>query len=108
MMLDPNEDPALIPDAEDEVLAKLVGKTGTAKSRMMPSGVVVIEKRQYDAVSESEPIDPGSYVIVIKANKLNVIVRQIAPDTGLPASISGYTDSTNNECKINDPFGDQN
>ena len=104
-MLDPNVDPALVPDAEDETLVRLVGKTGIAKSRMMPSGVVVIEKRQYDAVSESEPIDPGSPVIVIKANKLNIIVRQIAIDTGLPVSTAGYSSNSNNERKIDDPFG---
>ncbi|MGL6196197.1 MAG: NfeD family protein [Thermoguttaceae bacterium] len=77
MLLDPASDPALAPDPEKKVLDKLVGKIGHSVTRMMPSGIVEVEKQRYDAVSDGEPIDPNKKVIVLKANKLNIIVRQI-------------------------------
>jgi len=77
MLLEPNEDPALQPDAEKDVLQNLVGKIGVAQSRMMPSGIVLLEGIKYDALSEGEPIDPGTQVVVVQANKLNIVVRAV-------------------------------
>jgi len=75
MLLEPDDDPALLPDSEKETLENLLGKTGVAQSRMMPSGIVLLEGIKYDALSEGEPIDPGTQIVVIQANKINIVVR---------------------------------
>ena len=75
MLLEPDDDPLLLPDSEKETFQNLLGKTGVAQSRMMPSGIVLLEGIKYDALSEGEPIDPGTHVVVIQANKLNIVVR---------------------------------
>ena len=77
MLLEPDDDPALQNDPEKDALQTLLGKTGVAQSRMMPSGIVLLDGIKYDAVSEGEPIDPGISVIVIQANKLNIVVRAV-------------------------------
>ncbi|MCL2306296.1 MAG: hypothetical protein FWC43_13205 [Planctomycetaceae bacterium] len=81
MLLEPDDDPALLPDPEKETLQNLLGKTGVAQSRMMPSGIVLLEGIKYDALSEGEPIDPGTPVVVVQANKLNIVVRVAVPTT---------------------------
>ena len=81
MLLEPDDDPALLPDSENETLQSLIGKTGVAQSRMMPSGIVLLEGIKYDALSEGEPIDPGTRVVVIQANKINIVVRAVTATT---------------------------
>lgn len=84
MLLDPETDPALAPDENAERFEELIGKIGVAKSRMLPSGIVSIEGTQYDALSEGEPIDPGTKIVVVKANQLNIIVRAVTPQQQTP------------------------
>ena len=81
MLLEPEDDPALRPDSEQDSLQTLLGKTGVAQSRMMPSGIVLLEGIKYDALSEGEPIDPGTRVVVVQANKLNIVVRAVTEAT---------------------------
>jgi membrane-bound ClpP family serine protease len=56
-------------------LQQLVGKHGIAKSRMLPSGVVSIEGKSYDAVSNGLPIEPGQNVRVIGLDTQRLVVR---------------------------------
>lgn len=72
------------PTGADEVLPQtegyrtinaLVGKRGVAKSLMLPSGVVLVEGKTYDAVSNGLPIDPGQNVRVIGIDTQRLIVR---------------------------------
>lgn len=66
----------VLPDDEKLVgLKALIGKTGTAKSKMLPSGSVEIDGRIYDAVSEGMPIDPEQPVRVVSVRTNRVIVR---------------------------------
>ena len=81
MLLEPDDDPALQPDPEKDIHQNLPGKTGVAQSRMMPSGIVLLEGIKYDALSEGEPIDPGTPVVVVQANKLNIVVRAVSATT---------------------------
>ena len=81
MLLEPDDDQALRPDSEQDSLQTLLGKTGVAQSRMMPSGIVLLEGIKYDALSEGEPIDPGTRVVVVQANKLNIVVRAVTGAT---------------------------
>ena len=72
------------PQGADEVLPHteayrtinaLVGKRGVAKSMMLPSGVVLVEGKTYDAVSNGLPIEPGQNVRVIGIDTQRLVVR---------------------------------
>lgn len=76
IILSAPEDEDLLPDSRHE-LGKLVGKVGKAKSKMLPSGAVVIDNRSYDAVSDGMPIDPGQLVKVIEVRGNRMVVRPI-------------------------------
>jgi membrane-bound serine protease (ClpP class) len=79
MLLEPDDDSSLRGGQEKDSLQSFLGKTGVAQSRMMPSGIVLLEGIKYDALSEGEPIDPGTPVVVIQANRLNIVVRACSP-----------------------------
>ncbi|MFV1967235.1 MAG: NfeD family protein [Pirellulaceae bacterium] len=70
-----NPDDVLPESEEYRGLEELVGRRGTAKSRMMPSGAVRIENRTYDAISEGMPIDEGQCVEVIDVRTHRIVVR---------------------------------
>src|SRR5204863_7459904 len=62
------------PESPEEVLPEteayrgmqnLVGRHGIAKSLMLPGGVVEIDRRSYDAVSDGMAIDPGTRILVV-------------------------------------------
>jgi len=111
IMLDPDEDPALQPNEEIERLKSLAGKSGIAKSRMMPAGLVEIEGRRYDALSEGQPIDAQTEVVVVHVQGINIVVRPKRDD--IPDDVSGETqtipDSSAppNEPQIEDPFAER-
>ena len=100
MLLEPENDPALAPDPEKDSLQNLIGQMGIAKSRMMPSGIVLLDGIKYDALSEGEPIDPEAKVVVVQASKLNIIVRAVSNRS------SGINPKppAENESVIIDPF----
>ena len=52
----------------------LTGKVGVAKSKMLPSGQIVIDGQKYDAVSDGFPIEAGDKVRVVsvKGNRIHV------------------------------------
>lgn len=105
MLLDPSEDPALAPNEEIERHKALVGKTGTAKSLMMPGGIIEIEGHTYDAVSEGLPIDPGTLIAVVYVDGINLTVRPIANENQVPSTASEQNpDASADESKIEDPF----
>lgn len=54
----------------------LIGKTGTAKTLMKPSGKVEIDGFQHDATSEYGLIDAGDSVKVVKQERFHLIVRK--------------------------------
>lgn len=56
-------------------LRDLVGKRGTAKSLMLPGGIVQIEGKNYDAISEGTPIEPGQRVLVVQISTQRLVVR---------------------------------
>jgi len=69
--------------SDDEVLPQddfyherqlLVGKFGTAKSKMLPSGAVRVEGKTYDAVSRGNAIDEGSPVRVVAVRGNRIVV----------------------------------
>ena len=65
----------------------LVGQQGLAKSKMLPSGSVLIGGQHYDAVSESGPIAAGEPVEVVRVDGNRMLVRQrLATETSLTES----------------------
>ena len=104
ILLDPAEDPALQPNEESERHKALLGKTGTAKSLMMPSGMIEIDGQRFDAVSAGMPIDPGTSVRVVQVDGINLTVRpadQSSKPVAPPVSKVGHS---NQDHEIEDPF----
>lgn len=64
-------------DKEAASLEQMVGQQGVAMSLLRPSGAVDIAGRRIDAVSESDIIQPGTPVEVIKVSGLKVIVKAV-------------------------------
>jgi membrane-bound ClpP family serine protease len=72
----PAGDDAVLPD--DWVYLKLkslIGRRGVAKTKMLPSGIVVIDGESLDAVSEGMAIDPGQAVRVTAVRTNRIVVR---------------------------------
>lgn len=61
-------------------LREMVGKIGVAKSKMLPSGAILIDGRTVDAYSEGVPIDPGQRVVALEVQGTRVLVRPIDDD----------------------------
>jgi membrane-bound ClpP family serine protease len=79
-------------------LTQLIGRRGLARGLMLPSGSVDIDGRQFDAVSEGVPIDPGTAVIVVGVSTQRLVVR---PDTTIRAELA---DSFSPTAELADPF----
>ncbi len=88
LMTDTNED--VLPESDVD---KLIGQVGVAKTKMLPSGIVVIDGVQHDAVSDGFAVSPGDVVKVtsVKGNRIYVEPfdgevdehgRAVAADTG--------------------------
>jgi membrane-bound serine protease (ClpP class) len=85
------------PSSEDDVLPQdeeyrernlLLGKFGVAKSKMLPSGAVVVDGRTYDAVSRGNPIEPGETVRVISVSGNRIVVAPADPQQAAQAATS--------------------
>ncbi len=58
-------------------LKGLVGKKGTAVTKLRPSGTVEIDGMRIDVVSEGDYITAGTEIIVVKVDGTRVIVRPV-------------------------------
>ena len=67
----------VLPDTNEYHLDKMVGKSGVAKSDLLPSGDVRIEGRTYDAVSNGMAINKGQAVRVVAVNTQRLVVRPL-------------------------------
>ncbi len=68
----------VLPDSEaHRRLRELVGHAGRTKSKMLPSGAVVVDGQTIDAVSEGVPIESGQLVRVIAVRGSMVVVRPV-------------------------------
>ena len=75
------------PESEDDVLPDtpeyrslnaLVGKRGVAKTKMLPSGVIVIDDETYDAMADSMAVERGQpiRVIAVRTNRILVVLDE--------------------------------
>jgi membrane-bound ClpP family serine protease len=95
----------VLPDSEERrALRALVGKIGSAKSTMLPSGAVIVDGRTIDAVSEGMPIEPGQPVRVIEVRGNRVVVRPV--EEGEPRQMSDDILSQPIDTLGIDPFHD--
>ena len=62
------------PDDENK---DLIGKIGTAKSPMLPSGAVLVDGRTVDALSQGMAIEAGQTVVVVEVKGNRVVVRAV-------------------------------
>ncbi len=68
----------VLPDSEDRRrLRQMVGRVGRTKSKMMPSGAVMIDGHTIDAVSEGQPLEAEEPVRVIAVRGTMVVVRPV-------------------------------
>jgi membrane-bound ClpP family serine protease len=68
----------VLPDREDRRrLRLLIGRVGRAKSKMLPSGAVMIDGQTIDAMSEGQPIEAEQPVRVIDVRGTMVVVRPV-------------------------------
>lgn len=77
LLATPEAGEVLPDDPKRQRLKKLVGRVGRAKTKMLPSGVVVVDGRAIDAVSDGMPIEPGQKVRVLEVQSNRVLVRSI-------------------------------
>jgi membrane-bound ClpP family serine protease len=73
------------PLTDDDVLAKdprraLLGRVGVARSKMLPSGAVEVDGQVIDAMSQGQPIEPGTYVVISEVRANRVVVRPAGKD----------------------------
>lgn len=74
----PKSEDVLPENPDKEWLQSLVGRTGRAKSKLLLSGVITIDGRTVDAVSESMPVEVGQTVEVIQVRGRRAVVRPVA------------------------------
>jgi membrane-bound ClpP family serine protease len=76
----PTSEDVLPDDRGKEHLKALVGRVAKAKSKMLPSGVVVVDGHNFEAVSEGMPIEVGQEVRIVQVRGKRVVVRPIELD----------------------------
>jgi membrane-bound serine protease (ClpP class) len=103
IMLDAPPSGAVLPeDPEKEFLKNLVGRVGKTKCKMLPSGIVFIDGRKIDAVSEGMPIEVNQEVRVIQVRGKRVVVRPLDEDAPSPTAANPLRRPI--EELIEDPF----
>lgn len=85
MLLAAPESEDVLPDLPDkEHLKTLIGRMGKAKSKLLLSGVILVDGRTIDAVSESMPIEVGQTVRIVQVRGATVVVRPIDEEPSAP------------------------
>ena len=78
ILIEPSGSPdAVVPEWEPGI-HELVGQLGTARTKMLPSGIVLINGKKYDALSDGLPIDEGQpiRVVAVKNNRIIVVPHE--------------------------------
>ncbi len=74
----PDRDKVLPDNPNYTILKTLIGRRGKVKTMMLPSGIVVIDGEEYDAVSVGVPINPGERIQVVSVQTHTLVVRPAA------------------------------
>lgn len=109
MLLKVQDEEDLLPDSPRlRYLKSLIGRVGKATTKMLPSGAVLIDGRNIDAVSEGMAIEAGQRVRVIEVRANRVVVRTVndeAPSEDAKDPLARPIDTIIPD--VRDPFGDQ-
>jgi membrane-bound ClpP family serine protease len=81
LLTTPDSDDVLPDDPRTQKLKTMIGRLGKAKTKMLPSGVVVVDGRAIDALSDGMPIEPGEKVRVLEVRGYRVLVRSVEGET---------------------------
>ena len=65
----------------------LVGKIGIARTKMLPSGIVVIDGEKFDAISEGFAIDQGDTVKIVDVREHRIYVQPYEGDVSDAANL---------------------
>ena len=77
----------VLPDVTDRQLLKsLVGRVGRAKCNMLPGGVIAIDGRNIEAVSEGVSVEMGQAVRVIAMRGNRAVVRLVEDEIPSPSA----------------------
>lgn len=71
----PREQDVLPDEEERRWLRSVVGKRARAKCKMLPGGLVTVEGRTVEAVSEGQPIEAGDPVVIVQVRGKRLVVR---------------------------------
>ncbi|MDR1922970.1 MAG: NfeD family protein [Planctomycetaceae bacterium] len=100
VLLNPEDDPALRPNADLLAIKQMVGKQGITRSRMVFSGQIEIDGQRYSAVSDMEMLDAGVQIEVVGLDGMTMLVRRKEDNTN-----NKKTDPTNQTPnKISEPI----
>lgn len=99
----PKSDREVLPQNADGDLEELVGRLGRAKSKMLPSGIVRIDGRNYDAVARGVAIEAGETVKVIGV-RLNRIVIAPTAETLPPKQEEAQQEDASEEDLLSRPI----
>ncbi|NLX94799.1 MAG: hypothetical protein GXY83_01350 [Rhodopirellula sp.] len=77
LLTTPDSDDVLPDSPKRRHLKALIGRVGRAKSKMLPSGVITVDGRTIDAVSDGPPIEPGQKVRIAEVQGNRVLVHSI-------------------------------
>ena len=73
-----------------DAIHEAVGQLGIAKTKMLPSGIVMVNGKKFDALSDGLPIDQGEAikVVAIKGNRIVVQPHEgtVSDPADLPAA----------------------
>jgi membrane-bound ClpP family serine protease len=78
-------------DAKDSDPKELVGSFGTVLDELLPSGIVKIQDRKYEAITQTVPIEKGKTVKVVGLDlgRLVVVESKERNSSGTPAQSFG-------------------
>lgn len=76
----PTSEDVLPENSPRKALQELVGRVGRAKSKMLPSGIILIDNQAYDATSEGLPVEPGQRVRVTEVRGNRIVVEALGEE----------------------------
>ena len=94
---DRSEDAVLPKGLHYTKISDQADRTGVAKTKMYPSGIVLIDGEPFDAVSNGFPIDQGEPVRVVSVEGNRLRVQKIEDDEDLSQPPSGPEDSASSD-----------
>jgi len=101
----PTSEDVLPEDQGKEFIKSLVGRAAKAKSKLLPSGVITVDGRNVEAVSEGMPIEVGQEVRIVQVRGKRVVVRPIELDAPMETDKNPLRRPI--DSIVEDPFGER-